>query len=156
LAKLHRQESWLPHELWQCAWALSCWKMKKVFLEYGKKQMLLTVTLILSWLMELSDWCRPIWSCQLTSSETDWTLMMCERILLRSLFVAAAAYSQLLCGLLGKYLLVSELHNAHIVRQAFLTTIFSGWILDGSLSLVWQFVHAVLEHDDFLNTYFTR
>jgi len=36
------------------------------------------------------------------------------------LFVVAAAYSQLLCGLLGKYLLVSELHNAHIVRQAFL------------------------------------
>jgi len=35
------------------------------------------------------------------------------------LFVAAAAYSQLLCELLGKDLLVSELHNAHIVRQVF-------------------------------------
>jgi len=33
--------------------------------------------------------------------------------------VAAAAYSQLLCELLGKYLLVSELHNARIVRQVF-------------------------------------
>jgi len=45
----------------------------------------------------------------------------------KSFFVAAAAYSQLLCGLLGKYLLVSELHNAHIVRQVFFsTTIFSG------------------------------
>jgi len=64
------------------------------------------------------------------------------------LFVAAAAYSQLLCGLLAKYLLVSELHNARVVRQVFLTTNFSGWILDGSLSLAWQFVHAVLEHDD--------
>jgi len=31
-------------------------------------------------------------------------------------FVAAAAYSQLFCELLGKYLLVSELHNAQIIR----------------------------------------
>jgi len=57
--------------------------------------------------------------------------MICERILLGSpfLFVAAAAYSQLLCELLGKYFLISELHNAHIVRQVpvfFSTTIFSG------------------------------
>jgi len=29
-------------------------------------------------------------------------------------------------GLLGKYLLVSELHNAHIIRRVFLTTIISG------------------------------
>ena len=41
------------------------------FLEYGKKQLLLTVvTLILTWLRELSNWCRPIFSCQLTSAET--------------------------------------------------------------------------------------
>jgi len=47
--------------------------------------------------------------------------MIRERILLQSpfLFVGAAAYSQLLCELLGKYFLVSELHNAHIVRQVF-------------------------------------
>ena len=31
-------------------------------------------------------------------------------------FVAAAAYSQLFCELLGKYLLVSELHIVHIIR----------------------------------------
>jgi len=43
--------------------------------------------------------------------------------------------------LLGKYLLVSELHNAHIVRQVFFE---------------WQFVDAVLEHNDFLKIYFTR
>jgi len=41
------------------------------------------------------------------------------------LFVAAAVYSQLLCELLGKYLLVSKLHNAHIVRQVFLRLQFS-------------------------------
>jgi len=35
------------------------------------------------------------------------------------LSVAAAAYSQLLCELLGKYFLVSKLHNAHIVEQFF-------------------------------------
>ena len=40
--------------------------------------------------------------------------------------VAAAAYSELFCELLGKYLLVSELRNAHIIRLVFLTTIFSG------------------------------
>ena len=33
-------------------------------------------------------------------------------------FVAAPAYSQLLCGLLGKYLL-SESNNAHIIRRVF-------------------------------------
>jgi len=31
-------------------------------------------------------------------------------------FVAAAAYSQLFCELLGKYVFVSELHNAYIIR----------------------------------------
>jgi len=31
-------------------------------------------------------------------------------------FVAAAAYSQLFCELLGKYRLVSELHIAHVIR----------------------------------------
>jgi len=31
-------------------------------------------------------------------------------------FVAAAAYSQLFCELLGKYLLVSELHIARIIK----------------------------------------
>jgi len=40
------------------------------------------------------------------------------------LFVAAGAYSQLLCELLCKYLLVSELH-AHIVRQVFFWLQFS-------------------------------
>ena len=45
--------------------------------------------------------------------------MMRERILLRSfLFVAATPYSQLLCVLLGEYL-ISELHNAHVVTQVF-------------------------------------
>jgi len=34
--------------------------------------------------------------------------------------------------------------------EYFSTTIFSGYILHGSLSPVWQFVHAVLEHGDFL------
>jgi len=31
-------------------------------------------------------------------------------------FVVAAAYSELFCELLGKYLLVSKLHIAHIIR----------------------------------------
>jgi len=31
-------------------------------------------------------------------------------------FVAAHAYSQLFCELLGKYFFVSELHIAHIIR----------------------------------------
>jgi len=53
--------------------------------------------------------------------------MMCERILLRSffLFVAAAGYSQLLCELLGKYLLVGELHNVPILKQVFFRLQFS-------------------------------
>ena len=39
-------------------------------------------------------------------------------------FVAAAAYSQLFCELLGKYLLVSELHIAHIIRCVFFDNSF--------------------------------
>ena len=37
-------------------------------------------------------------------------------------FVASAAYSQLFCGLLGKYLVVSELRKltGHIIRRVFL------------------------------------
>ena len=34
-------------------------------------------------------------------------------------FVAAAAYTQLFCELLGKYILVSELHIAHITIGVF-------------------------------------
>jgi len=54
------------------------------------------------------------------------------------LFVVAAAYSQLLSELLSKYLLVSELHNTHIVRQVFFRLQFSAaesWmaVLRGSL-----------------------
>jgi len=49
------------------------------------------------------------------------------------LFVAAAAYSQLLCELLGKYLPVSELHNAPIIRQVLFRLRFS------ALNLGWQF-----------------
>jgi len=51
-------------------------------------------------------------------------------------FVAAAAYSQLFCGLLGKYLLVSELNNADIIRRVFFRLQFSvdAW----QLGLAWQ------------------
>jgi len=83
--------------------------------------------------------------------------MMCERILLRNLFlfVAAAAYSQYMgCWVnifsSANYIMLTSLD------KYFSTTIFSGRILDGSLSPAWQFGHAVLEHDDFLKTYFTR
>jgi len=39
-------------------------------------------------------------------------------------FVEAAAYSELFCELLGKYLLVRELHIAHIIRQVFFDNSF--------------------------------
>jgi len=65
------------------------------------------------------------------------------------LLVVAAAYSQLLCELMGKYLLVSELHNAHIVRQVFLQLQFSVaeswmvvWVLRGSLFM--QFLNMTI------------
>jgi len=42
------------------------------YLEYGKKQMLLTVvTSIFTWLRHLSNWCTNILTCQLTVSETQ-------------------------------------------------------------------------------------
>jgi len=77
--------------------------------------------------------------------------MMCERVLLRSLlFAAAAAYSHLLCELLGKYLLVTELHNAHIVRQVSFRLQFSAaeiaesWTVVSVLRLFTQFLRMTI------------
>jgi len=72
----------------------------------------------------------------------DWTLIICEMILLRSpfLFVTAAAYTvsyYVSCWVnifsSANYIMLTSLY------KYFSTIIFSGWILDGSLSLVWQF-----------------
>jgi len=38
-------------------------------------------------------------------------------------FATTAAFSQLLRGLLGNYLLLSELNNAHIIRRVLFSTI---------------------------------
>ena len=54
-----------------------------------------------------------------------------------ALFVAAAAYSQLLCELLDKYLLISEVHNVPIVREVFFDYKFQ------RLNLGWQFESCV-------------
>jgi len=57
------------------------------------------------------------------------------------LFLVSAGYSQLLRELLGKYRLVSELHNTHIVRRVLFRLQFlaaESWmavsVLRGSLS----------------------
>ena len=63
-------------------------------------------------------------------------------------FVAATAYSQLFCWLLDTYLLVSE------IMLTSLNAYFFDYIFQW-LNLVWQLVHAVLEHGDLMNT-FTR
>jgi len=52
-------------------------------------------------------------------------------------FVAAAVYSQLFCRLLGKYLLISKLHNAHIIRRVWFNYNFH------CLNLAWQFESCV-------------
>jgi len=91
------------------------------------------------------------------------------------LFVAAAAlaYSQLLCELLGKYLLVSELHNAHIVRQVCFRLQFSVaeswmavWVWCGSLftqflsmTIYWRHISqgrvaTCLRYDEICNYHF--
>ena len=44
---------------------------------------------------------------------------LCQITLTTCFFVVAAAYNQLFCELMGKYLLVSELHNTHIIRWVF-------------------------------------
>jgi len=60
-----------------------------------------------------------------------------------------AAYSQLLCELLGKYFLASQLQNAHIVRQVFSRPQFSAaesWMADRVLcdSLFTQFLRMTI------------
>jgi len=68
-------------------------------------------------------------------------MIVCKNTLLQSLFrccaVAAVAYSQLLCELLGKYLLISELNNAHIIRRVFFDYSFQ------LMNLAWQFESCV-------------
>jgi len=62
--------------------------------------------------------------------------MMCENIFLRSLFLFVA-YSQLLCGLLSKCLLVSELYNVTSLDKYFFDYSFQ------RLNLGWQFKSCV-------------
>jgi len=64
---------------------------------------------------------------------------MCDRILLRSLFCLLRQPHTVsyLSELLGKYLLVRELHNAPIVRQVFVDYNFQ------RLNLGWQFESCV-------------
>ena len=110
-------------------------------LEYGKKQLLLSVvTSILTWLRELSKWCRPTVTCQLTPSETVIECWWCAKgFFCKAFFLCCRSCVQsLFCGLLDKYLLLSKVINAHIIRQVFFSiTIFSRWILHGSLCLAW-------------------
>jgi len=51
--------------------------------------------------------------------------------------ICVGLYRQLFCGLLGKYLLVSELHNANIIRLVFYYNFY--W-----LDLAWQFESCVV------------
>ena len=98
-------------------------------------------TLILTWLRS-SNWCKPILTCQLTSSET----VMCEMILLRrfSSLLRQLRYtvSYSVSCWVNIYLLVNDFHIAHIIRWVFFDNNFQ------SLNL--------LEHDDFSKTHFTR
>jgi len=79
----------------------------------------------------VDQFCLAIWHHQRLWLNVDW----CAKGF--CCLVAAAAYSQLLCELLGKYLLVSELRNAHIVRQVFFRYNFQ------QLNLGWQFESCV-------------
>jgi len=122
------------------------------YLDYGKKPLLLTVvTLILTWLRQLSNWCRPIDLPTNIIRDCDWTLMMCKRILLQNLFsllrqLCTVSYSvgcwvNIFSSV--NYIMLTSLDEYGLI------TIFTVWILHGSLSLAWQFVHAVLEHGNF-------
>jgi len=65
---------------------------------------------------------------------------MCENILLRSLFFCLLRQLHTvsyLCELLGKYLIVCELHNAPIIRQVFFDYNFQ------RLNVGWQFESCV-------------
>jgi len=60
-------------------------------------------------------------------------------------FVATAAYSQLFCELLGKYLLVSELHIAHIIIWVFFHNNFQSLnlaclVVSSCNSWAWRFL----------------
>jgi len=92
-----------------------------------------------------------------TVTVTDRTLMMCERILLLSLS-SLLRHSCVQWVILWR-LLVSELHNVHIIRWVFFdNNNYFQWLnLACVVSLVSSLlIHAVLEHDDFLKIYFTR
>jgi len=142
----YRQESWLSHAL--CVPGHCIAERRRTRQIYWVWLLLFTVfTLILTWLRLLSNWCKPVLTCQLTSSETDWMLMICERIF-AVFFAAAAAYSQLFCELLCKYLLVSELYNAHIIRRVFFDNNFQSLnlacvVVCSCNSWAWRFLEDV-------------
>jgi len=116
----YRQESWLsqslcvpghcPAERWRNHQISSVWLLLTVF------------TLILTWLRQLSNWRKPILTC-------NWMLMMCERILLWSLSsllrqLRTVSYS-VSCWvnifLLANYILLTPL------AEYFSTTILCRW-----------------------------
>jgi len=166
LAKLQARKMIVTHTLTVC---LGTVMLISWLLSMARNSVVNCVTLIMTWLTQLLSWCRQIMTCQLIPSETVTERWWCAKGLAVKPFflVAAAVYTvqSVILWLLCKYLVVSELNvhlysplnNAHIIRRVFFsTTIVSLWILHGSLSLAWQFVHAVLEKGNFLNTYFTR
>jgi len=124
------------------------WRTRQIswFLSMARNTVVNCVTLILTWLRQLSNWCRPILTCQLIPSETVTECLWCAKgFAVKPFFlVAAAVYTvqSVILWLLCRYLLVSELNvhlysslnNTHIIRRVFFsTTIASLWILHGSL-----------------------
>jgi len=126
-----------------CAWTLSCWKMKNSTEILSMARNSCCWLLLYRFLLGLDNYQTGVGRFHLpanTIRDCDWTLMMCDRILLRSVLLCCD--SQLFCGLLGKYILISKLNNAHIIRGVGLLFCIQFSVYESCMA-DWQFMSCV-------------
>jgi len=101
--------------------------------------LLTAVTLILTWLR--SNRCRPIFCLANWHHQRLWLNIddVQKDFAAKSFFVCCGSCVQSACELLSKYVLITELHNVHIVRQVF----FFDYNFQRLNHLGWQFESCV-------------
>jgi len=97
-----RQESWLSHVLFASGHCpAERWRTRQRSWVWQETAVVNCYCIDCYWVRQLPNWCRLILTCQLTSSEILTERWWCAKGFCCEafFFVAAAAYSQLFCGL---------------------------------------------------------
>ena len=126
------QESWLSLCAVGTVLLIERWRTCQKSWVRQETAVVITVgTSIFTWLRQLLiiklhgvDHYFDLQTITLSETVTAWTLM-CEIVLPRSLFLCGSCIQSVMLWLLSKYLLVSKVNNAHIVRRVFSRLQFS-------------------------------